>query len=662
MLSRGQKINERYEILKSIGEGGMANVYLAHDIILDRDVAIKVLRGDLENDEKFIRRFQREAKSVSDLSHPNIVEVYDVGEEEGQHYIVMEYIDGKTLKQLVQKRGALTVPEVIDIMSQLTDGLAQAHDAYIIHRDIKPQNIMILDNGIIKITDFGIAMSMNATQLTQTNSVMGSVHYLPPEQASGKGATIKSDIYSAGILMYELLTGSVPFKGDNAVEIALKQMREKIPSIRKQNPLIPQSVENIVLKATAKNPKNRYDSIRQMHDDLVHALDAERENEMKWNYPYPESELDESRAIPIKDVPTVSKKQNVLDPPVNNDGSSLEEDDDTADSKISKKTKIIILIGAFILILLVSVLLFLNNRNSYKVEVVPDVEGMTVKKAETVLKKNGFHYEVKEEASDEVKEGLVIRTNPKKGSSKKKGSIITIYESTGLADVILKDYTGQKIDSVKERLTSLGLTVLVEKKTVSSPKDYIGKKDVVIDQEPKFNAEEEQKLDEDSVVTLYYPDILDEYPDMNGEDYDLAKAEEFARQYGLSLSVKDKKGNTISDYSSYLSSAVVSQNRTGKIASGVTFTVTIDLDTTKYNLIINYVDRDNPNRGVGNKSTETKAYNNGDSGSFECPIIGGYTRDSEYVKSYKIDGRDVTVNCYYVKDKEENVTDNTDDE
>ena len=220
MLSKGQKINERYEILKSIGEGGMANVYLAHDTILDRDVAVKVLRGDLENDEKFIRRFQREAKSVSDLTSPNIVEVYDVGEEEGQHYIVMEYIDGKTLKQLVQKRGALTVPEVIDIMSQLTDGLGQAHDAYIIHRDIKPQNIMILDNGIIKITDFGIAMSMNATQLTQTNSVMGSVHYLPPEQAGGKGATTKSDIYSAGILMYELLTGSVPFKGDNAVEIA----------------------------------------------------------------------------------------------------------------------------------------------------------------------------------------------------------------------------------------------------------------------------------------------------------------------------------------------------------------------------------------------------------------------------------------------------------
>ena len=257
MLSKGQKINGRYEIIKSIGEGGMANVYLAWDVILNRQVAVKVLRGDLAGDDKFIRRFQREAKSVSDLSHPNIVEVYDVGEEEGQHYIVMEYIDGRTLKQLIQKRGALTVPEVVDIMVQLTDGLAHAHEAYIIHRDIKPQNIMILDNGIIKITDFGIAMTMNATQLTQTNSVMGSVHYLPPEQAAGKSATVKSDIYSAGILMYELLIGSVPFKGDNAVEIALKQMKEKLPSVRKQNPLIPQSVENILIKATAKNPKNR---------------------------------------------------------------------------------------------------------------------------------------------------------------------------------------------------------------------------------------------------------------------------------------------------------------------------------------------------------------------------------------------------------------------
>ena len=257
MLSKGQKINNRYEIVKSIGEGGMANVYLANDKILDRKVAVKVLRGDLSSDDRFIRRFQREALSVSNLSHPNIVEVYDVGEEDSEYYIVMEYIEGKTLKQLLKKRESLTLTEVIDIMTQLTDGIAHAHESYIIHRDIKPQNIMIQDDGRIKITDFGIAMALNATQLTQTNSVMGSVHYLPPEQASGKGATVKSDIYSMGILMYELLTGTVPFKGDNAVEIALKHMKDKIPSIRKQDPSIPQSVENILMKATAKNPRNR---------------------------------------------------------------------------------------------------------------------------------------------------------------------------------------------------------------------------------------------------------------------------------------------------------------------------------------------------------------------------------------------------------------------
>ena len=662
MLSKGQKINERYEILKSIGEGGMANVYLARDILLNRNVAIKVLRGDLENDEKFIRRFQREAKSVSDLSHPNIVEVYDVGEEDGQHYIVMEYIDGKTLKQLIQKRGALTVPEVVDIMVQLTDGLSQAHDAYIIHRDIKPQNIMILDNGIIKITDFGIAVSMNATQLTQTNSVMGSVHYLPPEQASGKGATTKSDIYSAGILMYELLTGSVPFKGDNAVEIALKQMRERIPSIRKQNPLIPQSVENIVLKATAKNPKNRYDNIRDMHNDLVHALDPEKENDTKWVYPYPESELDESRAIPIKDSSVVSKKSSVVAPPAptKSEDGDFYDDDDFNDGKKGNKTKIFVLVAVIVLVIMVALLLFFNNRNSYKVVVVPDVSGMTTKKAESILKKKGFSYDVTTEESDDVDEGRVIKTVPRAGSSKKKGSIITIIESSGVADVLLKDYTNQKIDTVREKLEALGLDVRIEKMEVENPKDYIGKQNIVIDQNPKYNEEEKQELQKGDKIILYRPDIFEEYPDMGVENWTLAKTEEFSRQYGLSLVVKDKKGNTISDYSAYLDSVVVSQNRTGKIASGVQFTVTIDIDTTTYNLIINYIDKDNPNKGIDGFSTKTETHPNGYSGNVGCPIIGGYTTEKTSIP-YKIDGKDVTINCYYTKEKDSKKDNNQDD-
>ena len=298
LITKGQKINDRYEIVKSIGEGGMANVYLAIDVILGRKVAIKILRGDLANDEKFIRRFKREALSASSLSHPNIVEMYDVGEDNGNYYIVMEYIDGKTLKQLLKKRGNLTVSEATDIMLQLTSGMIHAHDSYIIHRDLKPQNIMIQENGQIKITDFGIAMALNSTQLTQTNSVMGSVHYLPPEQASGKGSTIKSDIYSMGILYYELLTGVLPFRGENAVEIALKQMKEAIPSVRKQNPNIPQSVENIILRSTAKNPKNRYTDVREMYEDLKTCLDENKRDVDRIIFKYPEHENDDTRKIP----------------------------------------------------------------------------------------------------------------------------------------------------------------------------------------------------------------------------------------------------------------------------------------------------------------------------------------------------------------------------
>ena len=643
MLSKGQRINERYEILKSIGEGGMANVYLAHDAILDRDVAIKVLRGDLENDEKFIRRFQREAKSVSDLTHPNIVEVYDVGEEDGQHYIVMEYIDGKTLKQLIQKRGALTVTEVIDIMSQLTDGLSAAHDSYIIHRDIKPQNIMILDNGMIKITDFGIAMSMNATQLTQTNSVMGSVHYLPPEQASGKGATMKSDIYSAGILMYELLTGSVPFKGDNAVEIALKQMKERIPSIRKQNPLIPQSVENIVLKATAKNPKNRYDSIRDMHNDIIHAMDPEMESVTRYNYPYPESEMDESKAIPIKDVPVSPVKGSGIEVPENYD---VEEDNfDNKRDKKDKKQLIFISIGGVVLLLMIVALVFFNSRNNTKVIEIPDVTDMTTNKAESILKKKGFKFEVIQEEDDKIEEGHVIRTKPKAGSSKRRGSIITIVESSGTANIILKDYTGQDADSIYDRLGGLGIDVRIEKKKVDNASDYVGKSRNVIDQNPKFSDGDEVKLKEGDKIVLYVPDILSEYPDMVSKSYTLAEAEEFASSYGLKLSVKDKKGNSISDYSSYLDRNVIDQSRTGKIASGASFTVTIDVDMSNYNLVINYKDKDS---GEALKNTETQKKKDGETGNYSCPGISGYSNYEDYV-SYKIDGRDAVINCFYIK-------------
>lgn len=563
MLSKGQKINDRYEIIKTIGEGGMANVYLANDTILDRKVAIKVLRGDLSNDEKFIRRFKREALSVSNLSHPNIVEVYDVGEEDGNYYIVMEYIEGKTLKQLLQKRGALTLNEVIDIMTQLTDGLAHAHEAYIIHRDIKPQNIMIEDNGLVKITDFGIAMALNSTQLTQTNSVMGSVHYLPPEQANGKGSTVKSDIYSLGILMYELLTGSVPFKGDTAVEIALKHMKEKIPSIRKQNPTIPQSVENIVLKATAKNPKNRYDNVRDMYKDLQTAL--QRDNEKRLVYEYPENDLEETKVIP-----QVTKEiKQVIDKPTAKEEDS--EDNSVLKEK-DEKNKLPIILAVVLLgtlIVLAGVYLLITSKDVKEVK-VPKVVGLTTEEAIKKIKEKGLEYTTKSEESTTVEEGKVIRTEPKAGSTRTKKSTITIVESSGKEYVVLEDYTGQNYYEIKGKLEAKGIKVEMKTKSVENASEYKDKKDNIISQEPAFNKDEETKLYANDSVILYIPEV-DVYPDMVKEKWTLSQVEDFVKEYNLTLDKSYKETDEVEE------DIVLSQNRAvgDPIYEGYTLKITL---------------------------------------------------------------------------------------
>lgn len=563
MLSKGQKINDRYEIIKTIGEGGMANVYLANDTILDRKVAIKVLRGDLSNDEKFIRRFKREALSVSNLSHPNIVEVYDVGEEDGNYYIVMEYIEGKTLKQLLQKRGALTLNEVIDIMTQLTDGLAHAHETYIIHRDIKPQNIMIEDNGLVKITDFGIAMALNSTQLTQTNSVMGSVHYLPPEQANGKGSTVKSDIYSLGILMYELLTGSVPFKGDTAVEIALKHMKEKIPSIRKQNPTIPQSVENIVLKATAKNPKNRYDNVRDMYKDLQTAL--QRDNEKRLVYEYPENDLEETKVIP-----QVTKEiKQVIDKPT---AKEEDTDDDSVLKEKDEKNKLPIILAVVLLgtlIVLAGVYLLITSKDVKEVK-VPNVVGLTTEKAIKMIKEKGLEYTTKSEESATVEEGKVIRTEPKAGSTRTKKSTITIVESSGKEYVVLEDYTGQNYYEIKGKLEAKGIKVEMKTKSVENASEYKDKKDNIISQEPAFNKDEETKLYANDSVILYIPEV-DVYPDMVAEKWTLSQVEDFVKEYNLTLDKSYKETDEVEE------DIVLSQNRAvgDPIYEGYTLKITL---------------------------------------------------------------------------------------
>ena len=531
MIAKGQLINDRYEILKLIGEGGMANVYLARDTILDRRVAVKVLRGDLAGDEKFVRRFQREALSASSLSHPNIVEIYDVGEDDGNFYIVMEYIEGKTLKQLIKKRGVLSLPETMDIMLQLLDALKSAHDSYIIHRDIKPQNIMIKDSGLVKITDFGIAMALNSAQLTQTNSVMGSVHYLPPEQASGKGSTIRSDIYSLGILMFEMLTGRVPFRGDSAVEIALKHMKEPLPSVRELNPVVPQSVENIILKAAAKNPKNRYHDVRDMADDIKTCLDEDRENEERITFKYPETDFSDTRANTLKET----KKSTAKKEP--------EIKQITEDEKIERGNKkrlailfsiIGVLAAAFILVIIV----FPKLSSSKDIE-VPDVSGMEISKAEKMLKKEGFKVDSKKKASDDVDENLVIETDPAKNRYAKKGTTITIYYSSGTSKTKVEDYTGQNAYEVKAKLELLGIKVTIEEKEVEDSSSYTNKKQLVIDQSVKQG----EKLSKGEKIVLYIPKILSTYPDMVTDSWTLDRAEEFCEKYGLTIKVTYKESD-----------------------------------------------------------------------------------------------------------------------
>ena len=551
MITRGQLINDRYEIIRSIGEGGMANVYLAQDTILDRKVAVKILRGDLAEDEKFVRRFQREAISASSLNDPNIVEVYDVGEDDGKYFIVMEYVQGLTLKQLVKKRGSLTLPEVQDIMLQLTSAVAHAHESYIIHRDIKPQNVIILEDGRVKIMDFGIAVALNAGEFTQTNSVMGTVYYIPPEQANGGAATVKSDIYSLGILMYELVTGHVPFKGDNPVEVAIKHMNEPIPSICEYDPEMPQSIENIILRASAKNPKNRYDSAWEMHEDLETALDKDRFNEPKVVYKYREKGFEDDESVP---------KQGRA-------ARNAEKDENKKDKRMNKA---LIAVGTIVAILIAALIFvfIVWPKISDKPDIeIPDVKGMTVEQAESTLEDKGFEVsgKTKKEASDDVDEGKVIGTDPEIGESLKEGSEISLIVSSGSEKIEIDDYTGEDFDKVKEELEDAGIRVLSDFKDVSASENV--EENTILEQD----VEPGTKLGDGDTITFVIPNIYVSYPNFTDGTYTREDVQKFCEENGLTLNVTEVEDQTKSD------GAVIYQNMAAgsKVSKGANLRIKV---------------------------------------------------------------------------------------
>lgn len=439
----GQRIGGRYETIRLIGDGGMSKVYLAHDVILDRDVAIKVLNYDFANEEELKRRFQREALSATSLTHPHIVNIFDVGEEDELHYLVMEYIEGQTLKKFIQTNGPLRPEEAVPIMQQLVSAIANAHVNGIIHRDIKPQNILMDAHGNVKITDFGIAMALTATAHTKTNSVLGTVHYLSPEQARGGMATKKSDIYSLGIVFYELLTGELPFSAESAVAIALKHLQEETPSVREKFPTIPQSVENVILKATAKDAHYRYQSAEEMYDDLRTVLLPERAHEEKFTLPFDD---DRTLAIPvINKLPNFESSEETkrIEPVVSEPQKKQKK----------KRKKWPFFVGGVIFVILLITVLALSGLFGSRQIVMPNVIGWDETEATEKIEEEGFVVDERiEEPNDEYEPGQVFKTTPEAGKKRDAKTLVTIYISTGKEKMELQDYTTRDYTSTKNLL------------------------------------------------------------------------------------------------------------------------------------------------------------------------------------------------------------------
>lgn len=454
----GKRISDRYKIIELIGGGGMSNVYLAHDMILNRDVAIKILRYDFSNEDELHRRFQREALSATSLTHPNIVSVYDVGDDGDLHYIVMEYVQGKTLKQYIQEFAPISPARSVHIMKQLTSAIANAHENHIIHRDIKPQNILMDAEGNVKITDFGIAMTLSATSFTQTNSVLGTVHYLSPEQARGGTATNKSDIYALGIVLYELLTGELPFSGESAVSIALKHLQAETPSVRAFDATIPQSLENVVLKATAKDSSHRYTTVEEMYEDLETVLSPSRINDPKFVIPV---DNDVTKAIPIikeqmhkkdEDLTKTRVIETIMEAKAPSQPQPKKPVEKPVPVKAKKKNWPKYVAGLFIAVIVIFLFfIFAKDLFSPKKVAISDVANLTIEEATKKLEADGFVVgeEHQERNHEEIEKGKVIETDPSKNSLREKGSEVDLIVSLGVEMTTVDNYVGQNYSQVE---------------------------------------------------------------------------------------------------------------------------------------------------------------------------------------------------------------------
>ena len=452
MIQIGKIFAGRYRIVKQIGRGGMADVYLAKDLILDgEEVAVKVLRTNYQTDPIAVARFQREARAMADLDHPHIVRITDIGEEDGQQYLAMEYVAGLDLKRYIKEHYPLSNEEAVRIMGQILLAMRLAHARGIVHRDLKPQNILLTPDGTAKVTDFGIAVAFAETSLTQTNSMLGSVHYLSPEQARGSKATFQSDIYAMGIIFYEMLTGHIPYDGDSAVTIALQHFQKPLPSVIAENPSVPQALENVVIKATAKKLSDRYQSVSEMYMDLSTSLSYNRRNEPKLIFD------DASKAdtktlpkVPQSTLTSIPKAPAQEERPQSKKLTPEQAPTQKPTKKRKFKARYMILLAS--LLLVAASLVWILSRTPATIA-IPDVAGQTVAEAKEALKKSKFEAgEEKSEASDTVAEGRVIRTDPEAGSGRKEGTKVNLIVSSGKQSFQLSNYVGRKYTEVVAEL------------------------------------------------------------------------------------------------------------------------------------------------------------------------------------------------------------------
>ncbi|MEZ7734413.1 Stk1 family PASTA domain-containing Ser/Thr kinase [Gemella sp. 27098_8_149] len=486
-------ICNRYKILDHLGTGGMATVWLGYDTILDRQVAIKTFKIDA-NDEDAVKRFNREAKAVTSLSHPNIVSIYDVENEGEFYYLILEYVEGMTLKDYMIKNPRIPIETIVHIAKQIASGLSHAHQNGIIHRDIKPQNILMNDNLTCKITDFGIARAYGDTTLTQTNQMLGTVYYLSPEQARGNVATAQSDIYSLGILIFEMITGQIPFKGESAVAIALKHLQEELPDIDKYRENVPQSVKNIVLKATMKNPNERYISSKELFEDLSTVLNPERLYENKYTgFKIPAQPVNNYNETQYIDNSSNNNQYAYAD--FNNEDDYYDYEQDNRNNNVryqqnnkqknnynnvskrdekeetSKAKHIFLAIVAIVTIVVGTFFIYNYVIGSNSVS-APDVRNKTLEEAKVTIVKAGLEVgDVTEVASDDVKEKTVIDSDPKAGKKVKKGSKVDLRVSSGKKTVDMPNFVGLDEETVKKNASKLGFKNITVEKVESNSYD-----------------------------------------------------------------------------------------------------------------------------------------------------------------------------------------------